>query len=62
MLTFEKNAIERSRGIIMGCIRKYIECLQFNDLIIARTVSSRKLQAARWKFTTVMTHRGRQSE
>jgi len=32
----------------MGCIRKYIECIQFNDLIIATAVSSRKLQPARW--------------
>lgn len=51
MLAFEKNVIE-------SFIRKYVECIQLNELIIARAVSSRKLQAARWKFATVMTHSG----
>jgi len=37
---------------------KYIECIQLSELIIARAVSSRKLQAARWKFATVMTLSG----
>jgi len=42
----------------MGCIRKYIECIQFSEVIIARAVSSMKLQTAHWKSATVMTHRG----
>jgi len=42
----------------IGFIRKYIECVQFNELIIASAISSRKLEAARRKFATVMTHRG----
>ena len=35
----------------------YIEYIRSNELVIARTISSRKLQATHRKFDEVMTHR-----